>query len=445
VEEWLSVQECFRFPLSGLQGEELWQFCDTVVSDLELTLKRDEHFSALLDRLEGNPLAVRAILLRLKDRSAAELLTELEENFNGLEGDESTKRILAALAVFERGLDKAFAPVLRLLGLHEHFACAYDVEDMLKHTEPDGMAYVEKCFAALESAGLCHLIRERIYKLHPALRSCLTRLHPADVSDKRAFVDFMGNFANTYGGKELHEQWIVFSLFKANFYRALSLARELDTRDCVFVLLQALASYACNVRNFVEAKDLYKKFAETTQNYFITKYEGVAYHQLGTIALEQQDLNTADGMFQKALKIEKELDDKQGMAITYHSLGVIAEVQWDLDTAEKWCNLSLAIKQELGDEYGMALTYHELGMLVEKRGDLDVAEDWYNQALIINQKLDDEHGMAINYHELGIVAKERGELNTAREWYKKSLIILERLNDQYSANIVRGSIARLQT
>jgi len=431
AEEWFSVQECFRFPLDGLQGEELWQYCDAVVTDLGLKINRDEHFSVLLDKLEGNPLAVRAILLRLKDRSAAELLSELEENFKGQEGDESTKRILSALAVFEWGLDKAFAPVLRLLGLHEHYADAGFIGYMLKQTDPDGMAYVDKCFAALESAGLCHSVVEGIYKLHPALRSCLTRLHPAEESDKRAFVDFMGGFAYTYGGKELHEQRTVFLLFGANFYRSLSFARELDMRDDVLALIQALASYAYNVRNFTEAERLYKKLAETAQDYGNIEFESTAYHQLGMVAQERRDLDAAEDWYNKSLEIEQKQENEHGMASTYHQLGRVAQERRDLDAAEGWYKRSLEIAQKLDIEYGIAFIYHNLGAIAQERRDLDAAEDWYNKSLEIEQKQGNEHGMASTYHELGRVAQKRRDLDAAEDWYNKSLEIKQKQGDEH--------------
>jgi tetratricopeptide (TPR) repeat protein len=431
VEEWLSVQECFRFPLGGLQGEELWQYCEAVVADLGLKINRDEHFRELLEKLEGNPLAVRAILLRLKDRPAEMLLRELEENFNGVEGDESTKRISAALAVFERGLDKAFAPVLRLLGLHEHFADAVFIGYMLKHTDPDGMAYVDKCFAVLESAGLCRLAGEKEYRLHPALRSCLARLHPAVDADKRAFVDLMSSFADTYSGEELHEQRDVFSLFGANFYRALSLVRDLDMRDDVLALIQALAFYAYNVRNFAEAERLYKELADTAQNYNITKGEAIAYHQLGLVALERWDLDAAEDWCKRSLAITEKQGNEHGMALTYHQLGIVAEKRGDLDAAENWYNQSLAIEKKLGDEHGMARTYHQLGRIKEERRDLDAAEDWYNQALAIEKKLGNKYDMASTYQQLGLVALERWDLDTAENWYNQSLVIEKKLGGEH--------------
>ena len=89
----------------------------------------------------GNPLAIRAILLRLQDCSAKQLLAELESRFEGMEGDESTRRLDATYMVFGEGLKKRFLPVLQLIGLHEYYLDADYLKIMLDSAgysvEPD--------------------------------------------------------------------------------------------------------------------------------------------------------------------------------------------------------------------------------------------------------------------------------------------------------------------
>jgi len=204
-EKWLTDQECYRLPLAGLQGEELWQYCDAVVSDLKLALDRqNEDYRALLDRLEGKPLAVRVILLRLTERPAKALLTELDENFQVRYGDQGRERIQATLAIFEKGLDRAFEPVLRLLWLNEHYADAGLISAMLKQTGET--APIAECFSALKSAGLCLAVGNNFHQIHPALRNLLIRPHQVRKEEQRAFVDMMDDLADAYAPKELHEQ-----------------------------------------------------------------------------------------------------------------------------------------------------------------------------------------------------------------------------------------------
>ena len=485
-ESWLNIQECFRLPLDGLKGEELWQYCNAVVADLGLSLDRKAGtYKELMDKLDGNPLAVRAILFRLAENPAEELLGELEDNFRGYEGDDATNRIQAALSVFERGLDRDFAPALRLLGLHEHYADIEKIGAMLEKTGET--APLEDCFAALESAGLCRPIGNDAYQIHPALRGCLTRQHPAEEAGERAFVGVMGNLADEYSQKQLHEQRSVLRLFGANFHRALKLALELDMREHALALLQVLAAFSQSTRNFSEAERLIKLLAKAAKEFCNEDIEAVAYHHLGVNAQERRDFSTAETLYKQSLDIELKRGNEIAAAKTYHNLGIIAQERRDFDGAEDWYKQSIDVWNKCGDENALANTRYQLGILAQERRDFDSAEIFYKQALEtwqkqgnepdvvkayqqlgmlscerrdfnaaetlylqsldVSRKLEDEYSISVAYQQLGLIAQERRNYNAAEDWYKQSLKIELKLGDEYEAGIAYhqlGIIAQLQ-
>ncbi|MCL1852120.1 MAG: tetratricopeptide repeat protein [Peptococcaceae bacterium] len=485
-EDWLELRECYRFPLEGLRGEELWEYCDAVVADLgqDGLDREDKDYHKLLNKLEGNPLAVRVMLLRLSERrKAALLLQELEEEgFNVQPGEEGVSRIQGALVVFERGLDRAFAPILRLLGLHERYASTALIGIMLNKTESEGKERLGNCFSALCSGGLCQPMGKNLYKLHPALRSCLTRCYPPGDEDQRAFVDVMGTLADTYAPKELHEQRPVFSQFGACFHRALELARELDMRADVMALTQGMASYALNARNFTEAERLYLRLVEEAKRGSDVEIEGGAYHQLGmvaggrrdftaaeewykkslgmkhgnehgaastyhqlgNVAEERRDFGAAEEWYKKSLKIEEKQGNEHGVALTYGQLGRVAEDQMDYNTAEDLYKEALKIFLKQGDDRGEAIIYHQLGRIAQERRNYDAAEEWYNESLKIKLKRGNEHGAAFTYGQLGNVAEERREFDASENWYKKALAIFDK-NDPHYAEIIRNNLISLQT
>ena len=54
--------------------------------------REDKAFMALMETLDGHPLAMRALLLRLQEHSARALLAELKTQFEGAEGDDRHHR-----------------------------------------------------------------------------------------------------------------------------------------------------------------------------------------------------------------------------------------------------------------------------------------------------------------------------------------------------------------
>ena len=94
---WLPLSICFRVPLGGLEGEELWEYCNAVVRYLGLTLDRDNMtYRRILEKLCGNPLAIRAILLRLQDCTPEDLLRGLDRAFEGqdLQAHRARQRVI---------------------------------------------------------------------------------------------------------------------------------------------------------------------------------------------------------------------------------------------------------------------------------------------------------------------------------------------------------------
>lgn len=476
-ETWLPVQSCYRLPLDGLVGEDLWEYCNAVVRDLGLTFDRnDETYIEILHKLCGNPLAIRAILLRLQDCSAEQLLAELESTFNGMEGDEGTRRLQAAYTVFGESLTSRFLPILQLTGLHEYYLDADLVREMLRvvecSTAPDD---VNSCYHILENAGFCTHIGQNIYRLHPALRGYLLRETPALIPIQKSFVDIMGSLANSFIGKPLHEIVFFYQTNTANFYYARYLA-EICQMDINYIALtQSLAYYAQMMRRYEEAVKLYTSLVEKTQslNYLtdiagafhqlgiiseerrdfaaaetwyrkslaIAEKQGnehiasITSHQLGRIAQERRDFATAEFWYKKSLAITEKRENKHAIASTYHQLGRIAQEQRNFTAAESWFKKSLAIFEQQGNEKGIAINYHQLGKIAQKQQTLAVAESWTKKAMKIFEKQGNEHDAADTYHELGIIAVKQRDFVVAESWAKKSLEIFERQGDEHSSAI----------
>ncbi|MCI5194482.1 MAG: NACHT domain-containing protein [Candidatus Electrothrix sp. AU1_5] len=441
TEKWLSTGECFRLPLSGLHGEELWQFCNQVLRDLGLRVKRDdEDFRALIEELDGNPLALRTVLLQLQDKKPAQLLTDLRKEFALLDGDESSSRILAALAVLDQGLPEEYGPVLQLIGLHRRFVDQDYLGNMLKSVEKKTES-IQPCFALLEIAGLISTLGNNIFQMHPALQTHLEQQHPAEESLQRTFVDFMVKSAYQVASKELH---VPFALYGSNLHHALKLAQQLGIDQAVAVLTQSLADHALKGRDYKSSKELYADLAEQHHQKKKQVGEAGAYHQLGIIAEAQRDFAAAERWYKKALEIYEKEDNEHDAASTYYQLGTIAEEQWDFAAAEQWYQKALEISEKQGDEYGVALTCHQLGIFAQKQRNFETAEQWYKKSLEINEKQDDEHGTAVTYHQLGTISQEQQQdFSTAEQWYKKALEIYEKEGDEYNSSKIYNNLGTL--
>ncbi|OQX05796.1 MAG: hypothetical protein BWK73_32620 [Thiothrix lacustris] len=427
-ENWLTPQECYRLPLSGLQGEELWEYCNAVVRDLGLKIDRkNQDFLAIINELDGHPLAIRAILLRLNERSAAALLTELKQQFAGAEGDESTRQIYAALSIFNQSLPDFFAPILQLIGLHKRYVERDHVEQMLLFSgDQSGKLLLEGCFPALENAGLLQHHGHGLYSSHPALCSYLTLKYPVIKARQHAFINMMGRYAEYIAPKPAHEQHLPFLVHSANLYHALSLAESLQMGTHFIALAQSLAMHEYYVSNFDLAKSLLKRLVSKAIELKMLSFEAAAYHKLGLISQAQKNLINAQDWYKKSLELNEKLGKESDMADNFHNLGTTAMNQRNFSAAEHWFKKSLAINQKLSREIFIANIFHNLGFIATEMNDYKKAKDYYKNALLLKEKNGDEASVATTYHQLGMVLEQEKDFSEAERFYSKSLEIKEK-------------------
>jgi tetratricopeptide (TPR) repeat protein len=159
----------------------------------------------------------------------------------------------------------------------------------------------------------------------------------------------------------------------------------------------------------------------------------VAYHQLGRVAEEQRQFDTAIEYYQKALKIREDVGDWHSAASGYHQLGIVAQQQRHFDTVIDYYQKALKIFEDSGDWYSAADEYHQLGMVAQQQRHFDTAIEYYQKALKIREDAGDWHSAASDYHNLGVVAQEQRQFDTAIDYYQKALKIREDAGDWHNA------------
>ena len=169
----------------------------------------------------------------------------------------------------------------------------------------------------------------------------------------------------------------------------------------------------------------------------------VIYNDLGLVYEIRGLLDKAVEYYQKALKINEELGNIEGMASEYCNLGNVHQRRWKLDKAEEYYNKALEINKALGRKRGMARDYSNLGIVYQTRGDLDKAVEHYNKALEIDEALGHKEGMASEYCNLGNVFQTHEDLDKAEGYYNKALEINKVLGRQEGIANAYGNIGNL--
>ncbi len=132
---------------------------------------------------------------------------------------------------------------------------------------------------------------------------------------------------------------------------------------------------------------------------------------------------TAQGFFEEALTIYRNLGDNHGIAAVLTLLGNMARPQGNSVAARPLYAESLAICRQLGDKQGIAASLNGLGNVAVQEGDFAAARPLYEESLAISREFGDKHRIAAALNNLGAVAERQGDYAVGAALQKESLAI----------------------
>ncbi|MCA9997398.1 MAG: tetratricopeptide repeat protein [Anaerolineales bacterium] len=181
------------------------------------------------------------------------------------------------------------------------------------------------------------------------------------------------------------------------------------------VVLDRLANTYLQLKNLKQAAVKYTdalailEQIENISQKWKAQEKGVIYHQLGRVAEEQRQWETAVSHYQQALAIFIEFNDRYSQASTYHNLGHIAQEQRQWETAVSHYQQALAIFIEFSDRYSQASTYHQLGMVAQEQEKWQEAANYFLQTLEIDLEYKEEQSIRQSFGNLARVWKASGD------------------------------------
>ncbi|CAN2049635.1 hypothetical protein GMMP1_780001 [Candidatus Magnetomoraceae bacterium gMMP-1] len=118
------------------------------------------------------------------------------------------------------------------------------------------------------------------------------------------------------------------------------------------------------------------------------------------------------------------------MANSYHNLGIIAGEQKDFESAEKCYYKSLKIYEKQGNEHSAATTCHQLGIIAQEQRDFESAENLFRKSIKIKERYNNIYETANSYRQLGILADLQNDELKSGKYFIKAIKICYTCNDQ---------------
>ena len=163
----------------------------------------------------------------------------------------------------------------------------------------------------------------------------------------------------------------------------------------------------------------------------------------GVLANGQRDLRTQLRLHDEAMRIYRELDDRQGTAVVLNALAMVHRDQGDLAEARRLFEESCAISQDLQDDLTRARTLSNLASIVREQNDFDLAQAHHEESLALFRGLGDQSGVAWSLRHQGDIARDRGDAALAESLYLQALSVFEGLGDEWSGGTLLTDLGNL--
>jgi tetratricopeptide (TPR) repeat protein len=151
----------------------------------------------------------------------------------------------------------------------------------------------------------------------------------------------------------------------------------------------------------------------------------VSLNSMGNIYLTLKQFDLAIHEFEKSLVIEKELNNRLGLAINYQNLGYADEAKGNLSLALKNYKRSLDYNNQINSEVGRVICYNSIGQVYIKQQKYTDAKIIIEEGLKKAININDQFYISSSYINLGWTQMEMAEYKSAEENLKKGLNIAE--------------------
>ncbi len=135
--------------------------------------------------------------------------------------------------------------------------------------------------------------------------------------------------------------------------------------------------------------------------------------QLGWVAIRTGNYPLAETHLQKFLALAQELGDKTGLTYAHSGLGEVAVRQKQFSRARNLLEKALTFSRERGDKWGEATILGSLGWLALRQQNFERMRDYLQESVSIRLDLGDKGGVAWCLEKLADAAVQEGEPHKA--------------------------------
>lgn len=213
-------------------------------------------------------------------------------------------------------------------------------------------------------------------------------------------------------------------------------AKSIKYIEAEIYALNSLGVIYRNISHYEKAMEAHQKAYDLSELINDIELEVQSLNMIGVVYRRMDVIKPALDYHKKALDIANKVEKpsktlKASIAVSQNSMGNIYMTLKQFDLAIKEFEKSLVIEKELNNRLGLAINYQNLGYSDEAKGELELALKNYKRSLDYNNQIDSEVGRVICYNSIGQVYIKQKKYTDAEVIIEEGLKKAININDQF--------------
>ena len=479
-EEWLKngTFENNCYVLKGLDSDSASNFAVRILKEIGIPLSsvvKDANFERLMKLLAGYPLALKAVLPNLKQKTPKRILKELEEGISDLDKGNVQQRTESIIKCIEYAHSNLSEGAQKLLLCLSPFQSVVNVTpetiekyfDELKkfdHFQNYPFDKMDTILQEAEKNGFMQVADSalQVMNLQPVFTFFLkNKLLAKDASFQQtlqiAFINYYRvqslGFHNLLISKESKFRQFGFYIVMyeyENLYKVLFLS--LEREETILDVYRAIDTYLIQNNSQLKRSQLSEMVDKRMNEYSPLKLNNDIIIEHQEVKLRLATTYHILGRPKEAIEIYKQLihlvdtspsyfdNPELFKGAMYQSLGVVLRDIQEYKTAIEYYLMAMEIYEQFQDLDKKGDIYRNLGIVLRDQRDYSLSIVCLQKALAIFEQLGDIYKQGEIYQDFGITFLNMKEYDSATESYLKALAIYEQFQDFHKEGTVKHDI-----
>ena len=232
-----------------------------------------------------------------------------------------------------------------------------------------------------------------------------------------------------------------------NFQDVLVIAERFDSIEIKTVVIEAfnqLSKIYHTIGDLKSALNFHGKAIRLSREIGDRQGEAKALGNISNISSDKGETDEALKYLKEALKIDREIGYRQGEAFDLSNISNIYSDKGETDEALKYLKEALKIDREIGYRQGEAAELGNIGNIYSAKDEADEALKYHQKALKINREISRRPSEAADLRNIGNIYSDKGETEEALKYLKKAFAIMDTYGVVSEKNIVESEIKKLE-